>query len=83
MNIADMYYVGPDYHKAFQIPVIEGNIFTPTLTDTLSQQVMVSRQFVERMNLLVGWTGSPSGSQCISPNIGQWLLSVGCTKIFT
>lgn len=49
MNIADMYYVGPDYHKAFQIPVIEGNVFTPTLTDSLSQQVMVSRRFVERM----------------------------------
>lgn len=61
MNIADMYYVGPDYHKAFRIPVIEGNIFTPTLTDTLSQQVMVSRQFVERMKTLVGWTGSPIG----------------------
>ena len=61
MNIADMYYVGPDYHKAFQIPVIEGNVFTPTLTDTLSQQVMVSRQFVERMKTLVGWTGSPIG----------------------
>lgn len=61
MNIADMYYVGPDYHKAFQIPVIEGNVFTPTLTDTLSQQVMISRQFVERMKTLVGWTGSPIG----------------------
>ena len=61
MNIADMYYVGPDYHKAFQIPVIEGNVFTPTLTDTLSQQVMVSRQFVERMKMLAGWTGSPIG----------------------
>lgn len=61
MNIADMYYVGPDYHKAFQIPVIEGNVFTPTLTDSLSQQVMVSRRFVERMKTLAGWTGSPIG----------------------
>lgn len=61
MNIADMYYVGPDYHKAFQIPVIEGNVFTPTLTDSLSLQVMVSRQFVERMKTLAGWTGSPIG----------------------
>lgn len=61
MNIADMYYVGPDYHKAFQIPVVEGNVFTPTLTDTLSQQVMVSRRFVERMETLAGWTGSPIG----------------------
>lgn len=61
MNVADMYDVGPDYHKAFQIPVIEGNVFTPTLTDTLSQQVMVSRQFVERMRRLAGWKGSPIG----------------------
>ena len=61
MNIADMYLVGDDYHKAFGIPVIEGSTFTPHLSDTVARQVMVSRKFVERMRELVGWTGSPIG----------------------
>ena len=61
MNIADMYLVGDDYHKTFDIPVIEGSIFTPHLSDTVARQVMVSRKFVERMRELAGWTGSPIG----------------------
>ena len=61
MNIADMYLVGDDYHKVFDIPVIEGSIFTPHLSDTVARQVMVSRKFVERMRELAGWTGSPIG----------------------
>lgn len=61
MNIADMYLVGDDYHKAFDIPVIEGSTFTPHLSDTVARQVMVSRKFVERMRELAGWTGSPIG----------------------
>ena len=61
MNIADMYLVGDDYHKVFDIPVIEGSIFTPHLSDTVARQVMVSRKFVERMRELAGWAGSPIG----------------------
>lgn len=61
MNIADMYLVGDDYHKVFDIPVIEGSLFTPHLSDTVARQVMVSRKFVERMRELAGWTGSPIG----------------------
>ena len=61
MNIADMYLVGDDYHKTFDIPVIEGSLFTPHLSDTVARQVMVSRKFVERMRELAGWTGSPIG----------------------
>lgn len=61
MNIADMYLVGDDYHKTFGIPVIEGNTFTPHLSDTVARQVMVSRKFVEKMRELAGWTGSPIG----------------------
>ena len=45
----------------FDIPVIEGSIFTPHLSDTVARQVMVSRKFVERMRELAGWTGSPIG----------------------
>ena len=85
MNIADMYYVGPDYHKAFQIPVVEGNVFTPTLTDTLSQQVMVSRRFVERMETLAGWTGSPIGKTVyITEHADHGTIAIvcGCMKIF-
>ena len=61
MNIADMYLVGDDYHKTFDIPVIEGSLFTPHLSDTVARQVMVSRKFVERMRELAGWAGSPIG----------------------
>lgn len=63
MNIADMYQVGPDYHRTFSIPVLEGEVFNPALQDTLSQQVMVSRSFVERMRTLAGWEGSAIGKQ--------------------
>lgn len=63
MNIADMYQVGPDYHRTFSIPVLEGEVFNPALQDTLSQQVMVSRGFVERMRTLAGWEGSAIGKQ--------------------
>ena len=78
MNIADMYYVGPDYHKAFQIPVIEGNVFTPTLTDSLSQQVMVSRRFMERMKTLAGWTALPLGRRYILPNTRIGTIAIVC-----
>lgn len=63
MNIADMYDVGPDYHKTFDIPVIEGSVFNPALQDSTSRQVMVSHSFVERMQQLAGWSGSPIGRQ--------------------
>lgn len=61
MNIADMYWVGTDYHKTFDIPVIEGQVFDYSLNDSLSQQIMVSRSFVERMEKLAGWEGSAIG----------------------
>lgn len=61
MNIADMYDVGSDYHKLFDIPIIEGNGFIPDWKDTVTQQAMVSRQFVEKMNQLAGWKDSPIG----------------------
>lgn len=61
MNVADMYFVGDDYHKTLQIPLIEGEVFTPHLKDTVTGQVMVSRLFVERMRTLAGWKGSAVG----------------------
>lgn len=61
INVADMYGVGDDYHGTFQIPLVEGNVFTPHLRDTVASQVMVSRNFVERMRELAGWVDSPVG----------------------
>ena len=61
MNVADMYDVGSDYHKTFQIPLVEGEVFTPHLQDTVTRQAMVSRRFVERMKALAGWEGSAVG----------------------
>lgn len=63
MNIADMYDVGPDYHKVFSIPILEGTGFTIELGDSVNQEVMVSRSFIDKMEKLAGWTGSPIGKQ--------------------
>lgn len=63
MNIADMYDVGPDYHKVFSIPILEGTGFTTELGNSVSQEVMVSRSFIDKMEKLAGWTGSPIGKQ--------------------
>lgn len=63
MNIADMFDVGPDYHKVFSIPILEGTGFTTELGDSVSQEVMVSRSFIDKMEKLAGWTGSPIGKQ--------------------
>lgn len=63
MNIADMYDVGPDYHKVFSIPILEGTGFTTELGDSVSQEVMMSRSFIDKMEKLAGWTGSPIGKQ--------------------
>ena len=53
MNIADLYYVGNGYFDVMGIPVVAGRTFTEQ-TDTLCE-VMVSRQFEERMKQLAGW----------------------------
>lgn len=63
MNIADMYDVGPDYHEVFSITILEGTGFTTELGDSVSQEVMVSRSFIDKMEKLAGWTGSPIGKQ--------------------
>lgn len=71
-NVADMYLVGPDYHRTFEIPVIEGRTFTPHLRDSLTQEVMVSRSFVEKMKQLGIWKDSPIGKTfCITEHQGQ------------
>ena len=53
MNIADLFYVGDGYFDVMGIPVVSGRTFTEQ-TDTL-REVMVSRQFEERMKQIAGW----------------------------
>ena len=53
MNIADLYYVGDGYFDVMGIPIVSGRTFTEQ-TDTL-REVMVSRQFEERMKQIAGW----------------------------
>ena len=53
MNIADLYYVGDGYFDVMGIPIVSGRNFTEG-ADTL-REVMVSRQFEERMKQIAGW----------------------------
>ena len=53
MNIADLYYVGDGYFDVMGIPIVSGRTFTEQ-ADTL-REVMVSRQFEERMKQIAGW----------------------------
>lgn len=63
MNIADLYYVSDNYFSAMRIPVIEGEAFSAR--QSAANSVMVSRSFVKRMEVLVGWEGSPIGKSIV------------------
>lgn len=58
-NIADMYFAGNDYFKILNIPIIEGRNFNqdPSVTN----EIMVSRSFVEKMEQMAGWTDGAIG----------------------
>ena len=53
LHIADLYYVGDGYFDVMGIPIVSGRTFTEQ-ADTL-REVMVSRQFEERMKQITGW----------------------------
>jgi len=48
-NIADMCWVGNDYHKIMEIPIIEGRTFTENIPT--SNEMMVSRSFIDKLAL--------------------------------
>lgn len=52
-NIADLYWVSNDYLNVMEIPVIAGEFFTETVNR--SHEVMVDRNFVEKMKTVAGW----------------------------
>ena len=53
MNIANLYYVGDGFFDVMGISIVSGRTFTEQV-DTL-REVMVSRQFEERMKQIAGW----------------------------
>lgn len=69
-NIADHYWVGNDYLKIMEIPVIQGRSFTENVTN--SDEVMVDSRFVEKMKLVAGWTDDVIGkSICVTEHCGD------------
>lgn len=60
-NIADLYSVSNDYLEVMEIPVIAGNFFTET--PHASDEVMVDRNFVEKMKTVAGWDDNIVGKR--------------------
>lgn len=60
-NIADLHSVSDDYLEVMEIPVIAGNFFTETLH--ASDEVMVDRNFVEKMKTVAGWDDNIVGKR--------------------
>lgn len=58
-NIADLYYVGNSYLELMEIPVIAGSSFTEDIP--FSHEIMVDRNFVEKMKVVAGWTDNIIG----------------------
>lgn len=52
-NIADLYWVSNDYLEVMDIPIIAGKFFTESVNR--SHEVMVDRNFVEKMKTVAGW----------------------------
>ncbi|MDR0748212.1 MAG: ABC transporter permease [Tannerellaceae bacterium] len=52
-NIADLYWVGNDYLKLMEVPVVAGRSFTENTPS--SKEVMVSRKFIDKIAQYVDW----------------------------
>lgn len=62
-NIADLYWVANGYLDLMEIPVVDGRSFTEDVST--SDEVMVSRSFVKKMELLVGWKDGVIGKSIL------------------
>lgn len=62
-NIADMYFAGDGYFKLMEIPIIEGRNFTEDAN--VSNEVMVSRSFVKKMEEMAGWKDGAIGKSIL------------------
>lgn len=58
-NVCDQYWCGNGYLQMLEVPVIEGDYFTENVA--VSDEVMVSRAFVEKMNELTDWSDGAVG----------------------
>lgn len=62
-NIADLYSVGDGYFELMKIPIIDGNTFQEG--GTASNEVMVSRSFVEKISQYVDWKDGAIGKSVL------------------
>ncbi|MDL2281663.1 ABC transporter permease [Parabacteroides sp. OttesenSCG-928-G06] len=60
-NIADLYSVGNNYFDMMQIPIIEGRLFR----DHSTNEVMVSRSFVEKILAFTNWEDGVIGKEIL------------------
>lgn len=63
INIADMYSVSKGYFDMMEIKIIEGSNFSEDVLT--SHEVMVSRSFSEKMQILAGWNDGVVGKQIL------------------
>lgn len=75
-NVADMYFAGNDYFKLLNIPIVDGRNFTedPSVTN----EVMVNRTFVKKMEMAAGWKDGAIGKSILVTEHSQ-----AATDIFT
>lgn len=62
-NIADMYFAGPGYFNLMEIKIIDGRNFNETVQT--SNEVMVSRTFVKKMEEVAGWKDGAVGKNIL------------------
>lgn len=72
-NIADYYSVGNGYLELMGIPIVEGRSFTENVPT--SNEVMVSRRFIDKINIHTNWTDGVVGKDIyISEHGGPYTI---------